>query len=588
MEADWPTTEGTSSEAHGVYHRHGELGRDPPSRPRRRPERSAPPAASTSIHWKTLKKILDPPRAARLPPHQSRSGPRSSSRSCRSSTRSSRTTGRPRGSSGTPPSGSSDRLRDEHGYRGGLTVVKDAVRAWRRRTAEVFVPLAHPPGEAQADFGEAEVTLDGRPAKVAVFVMTLPYSDAIFCLRLPARVHRGVPRGPRPRLRLLRRRPPADQLRQPQDRRRQDHRQPRSGKLTGEFLRLAEPPPLRGPLLPGAAAQREGARRDAGRLRPPQLPRAGPVPCTAAWRALNARLEADCRADLARRLRGKPATKAELLAEERAAMLPLPAEAFLAARVEQPTADSLSLVRFDTNDYSVPTEYAHRRVTAVGTVDAVRIAVGDRVVADHRRCWGREGVFYDPVHYLALLERKPGALDFAAPLAGWELPVCFGVLRRRLEAEFGGPGTRQFIKVLRLLEWASLRGADPGRRAGVGAGHGRRRRGAADPGAPAGAAGGPVLPRRPAAPEAGRRPGPRPLGLREPDGGGGAMRKTETKSTVLLKHHLKALKLPTMTAECEKVARAVRRRGRRPPGLPAPAVRAGADRAGAAGGASGG
>jgi hypothetical protein len=48
-------------------------------------------------------------------------------------------------------------------------------------------------------------------------------------------------------------------------------------------------------------------------------------------------------------------------------------------------------------------------------------------------------------------------LDFAAPLAGWELPVCFGVLRRRLEAEFGGPGTRRFIKVLRLPEWASPR-----------------------------------------------------------------------------------------------------------------------------------
>src|SRR5512144_1306577 len=71
------------------------------------------------------------------------------------------------------------RLRDEHGYRGGLTVVKDAVRAWRRSHAEVFVPLAHPPGEAQVDFGEAEVTLDGRAAKVALFVMTLPYSEAI-------------------------------------------------------------------------------------------------------------------------------------------------------------------------------------------------------------------------------------------------------------------------------------------------------------------------------------------------------------------------------------------------------------------------
>jgi len=85
------------------------------------------------------------------------------------------------------------------------------------------------------------------------------------------------------------------------------------------------------------------------------------------------------------------------------------------------------------------------------------VVAGDRVVAEHRRCWDRERVFYDPVHYLALLERKPGALDFAAPLEGWELPVCFGVLRRRLEAEFAGPGTRQFIKVLRLLEGSSLR-----------------------------------------------------------------------------------------------------------------------------------
>jgi hypothetical protein len=45
------------------------------------------------------------------------------------------------------------RLRDEHGYQGGLSIVKEAVAAWRTRSAEVFVPLAHPPGEAQVDFG---------------------------------------------------------------------------------------------------------------------------------------------------------------------------------------------------------------------------------------------------------------------------------------------------------------------------------------------------------------------------------------------------------------------------------------------------
>src|SRR3954468_14760644 len=69
-----------------------------------------------------------------------------------------------------------ERLRDEHGYPGGLTVVKAAVAAWRLRSAEVFVPLAHRPGEGQVDFGEAEVTLDGQATKVALFVLTLPYS----------------------------------------------------------------------------------------------------------------------------------------------------------------------------------------------------------------------------------------------------------------------------------------------------------------------------------------------------------------------------------------------------------------------------
>ncbi|HEU4705554.1 MAG TPA: IS21 family transposase [Solirubrobacterales bacterium] len=347
------------------------------------------------------------------------------------------------------------RLRDEHGYQGGLTVVKDAVRAWRRSHAEVFVPLAHPPGEAQVDFGEAEVTLDGQATKVALFVMTLPYSDAIFVCAFPRECTEAFLEGhvrafdffgavPR-RVSYDISRIAVARITGSRDRR-----------VTDAFLALKSHHLFESHFCLVRRPNEKGhVETPIGYARRNFLV---PVPALhGGLGGLNARLEADCRADLARRLRGKPATKAELLAEEREAMLPLPAEAFTAARVEQPYADSLSLVRFDANDYSVPTEFAHRRVTAVGTIDTVRIAVGDRVVAAHRRSWGREGVFYDPVHYLALLERKPGALDFAAPLAGWELPVCFGVLRRRLEAELGGPGTRQYIKVLRLLERA-----DPG------------------------------------------------------------------------------------------------------------------------------
>jgi transposase len=348
-----------------------------------------------------------------------------------------------------------DRLRAEHGYRGGLTMVKVAIRAWRIRTAEVFVPLAHPPGEAQADFGHAEVVLDGQPTKVAVFVMTMPYSDAIFACTFPRECTEafleghvrafdffgGVPR----RISYDNSRIAVARITGPRDR-----------KLTAEFLRLKSHYLfqehfclVRRPNEKGHVETLVGfARRNF----------LVPVPTVyGGLEPLNVRLRADCLEDLARRVRGKPTTKAELLAEERTAMLPLPSETFLAARVEQPRADSLSLVRFDTNDYSVPTAYAHHRLTAVGTVDTLRIVAGDRVVAEHRRCWDREQVTYDPVHYLALLERKPGALDFAAPLSGWELPVCFGVLRRRLESEFGGPGTKRFIKVLRLLEGASPR-----------------------------------------------------------------------------------------------------------------------------------
>jgi hypothetical protein len=148
-----------------------------------------------------------------------------------------------------------------------------------------------------------------------------------------------------------------------------------------------------------------------------------------------------------------------LLAEDRAAFLPLPAAPFDACTTESTTASSLSLVRFDANDYSVPVRYAHHPVLAKGYVDRVELCFEDKRIATHERLWGKEGVSFEPVHYLALLERKPGALDHARPLEGWELPECFAVLRRRLEAteERAGDGTREYIKVLRLLEEHPLR-----------------------------------------------------------------------------------------------------------------------------------
>jgi hypothetical protein len=80
------------------------------------------------------------------------------------------------------------------------------------------------------------------------------------------------------------------------------------------------------------------------------------------------------------------------------------------------------------------------------------LCAGGGEVARHGRIWEDEQVCFEPLHYLALLERKPGALDYARPLAGWTLPECFALLRRRLEAQRDGDGTREYIRVLRLLE----------------------------------------------------------------------------------------------------------------------------------------
>ena len=80
------------------------------------------------------------------------------------------------------------------------------------------------------------------------------------------------------------------------------------------------------------------------------------------------------------------------------------------------------------------------------------ICCGTEVIARHPRSYDREDFVFDPLHYLALLERKIGALDQAAPLAGWELPEAFATLRRLLEARMGKRGKREFVQVLRLLE----------------------------------------------------------------------------------------------------------------------------------------
>jgi transposase len=79
-----------------------------------------------------------------------------------------------------------ERLKEEHGYQGGYTVVKDYLRARHLRQKEMFVPLVHPPGQAQVDFGEADILRQGVGERAHFFVMDLPHSDDAFVMVFPA------------------------------------------------------------------------------------------------------------------------------------------------------------------------------------------------------------------------------------------------------------------------------------------------------------------------------------------------------------------------------------------------------------------
>ena len=79
-----------------------------------------------------------------------------------------------------------DRLKKEHGFDGGYTIVKDYVRERRRVVREMFVPLSHPPGHAQCDFGQAWAFIGGKRRRIHYFVMSLPHSDGIFIKAYPA------------------------------------------------------------------------------------------------------------------------------------------------------------------------------------------------------------------------------------------------------------------------------------------------------------------------------------------------------------------------------------------------------------------
>lgn len=344
-----------------------------------------------------------------------------------------------------------ERLRDEYQFTGKRRNVSDFVSTIRRELSppEVFVPIAHPPGEEfQIDWGEATINLNDVSTKVMIFCARSAYSKATFV--------RGYLRDDLPsfldahvwllgQLGGIPKRLAYDNL---------------SSAVTsigpkGQRTFTSKFTELRSHYLFGTRFCNVARGNEKGHVEN-SVKRAErtyltPVPCVTSLEQLNQHLDKCCADDLCRLCSQTQRTYGELLAEERVLFRGLPPQPFVAASSRPQKVDRQSTVKVANARYSVPLKYACLPVVVRSFVDRIEILCREQIIAAHPRVEsGRWALTLE--HYLPVLERKPGLLDSGLPFAGQAWNESQQLLRRELEYRFGEEGTRQFLSIVLLVK----------------------------------------------------------------------------------------------------------------------------------------
>lgn len=144
-------------------------------------------------------------------------------------------------------------------------------------------------------------------------------------------------------------------------------------------------------------------------------------------------------------------TVAQVLAEEKPHLLPLPAHPFSCDLIRTAYADKTLCVRFDLNDYSLPPRALGRPLTLVASPSTVRLLDGSIEIASHRRSYDRHELVEDPAHRQALLELKRKA---QGSTASGRLAALVPESHAFLQAAFerGESAARLTAQLLRLLD----------------------------------------------------------------------------------------------------------------------------------------
>ena len=346
------------------------------------------------------------------------------------------------------------------GYTGAVDSVQRYVRGWRTARGEAapqaFIPLVFMPGEAlQFDWSTERAVIGGLPTIVKVAQMRLCHSR--MCLVQVFRYERqemmleglrrslhffgGAPR----RLIVDNLKPAVKKVLVGREREWQD----RFAGFCSHYLINPEA------CQPDTPTDKGQIERQVGVLRERFFK---PVPSAASFEELNDRLLALC----VERAKNTPHPEVRaksvwaMWQEEQPRLISLPPGDYECCRIEdEKRVDRFCTVAFDANRYSVPCEYVGRRVQVRGYAERVKVACDGRMVAEHDRLFGRCEAAYNPLHYIDVLARKPGALRNGRPFVEWKMPVALELAREAL-ADGGAEGEKQFVKLLLLIRGHGL------------------------------------------------------------------------------------------------------------------------------------
>lgn len=337
-----------------------------------------------------------------------------------------------------------ERLRDEKGFTGGASTVRQAVHEIREKIPKVFVPLQFDPGEAiQVDWGQAVAIIDGEKTPVHILCMRLCHSVAPFVMAFPTEREEaffeahikgfeffgGVSRD------IF-----YDNLKTAV--------KEGWGKTALEqekFAAFRAHYAYRAVFCnPGEGHEKGLVENLVGYARRNYLV---PMPNVASFEELNEMLQQRCLKYISHhQVQGRDVSVQEAFTIEQQALVSLPVKPYDPCKCVETKVDYFSTVRFESNSYSVPVKWAGRLVTVKASALKIQIYYRGEKLAVHERCYKKNRSLYQLEHYLPLIEQRPRSVFHARPVKAANIPEEIQDFARQIKNP-----DKAMVRLLRLM-----------------------------------------------------------------------------------------------------------------------------------------